>query len=523
MNHITASYKSLSHTNPAYVCRHRADDPTGIDFPLFEGVTCVPPSDARPDANCTLGGYPSYVVNVTSVTQIQLAVNFARNRNLRLIVKSKGHDFNAKSTGAGALSIWTHHLNDIQHIPSYTSGGNSGPALKIGAGVKTLQVYEAADALNLHVVGGIARTVGLGGGYIAGGGHSPLSSQYGMAADQVLALEVVLPNGTFVSVNENTNPDLFWALRGGGGSTYGIVTSLVIRAYPKLPVSTLTYSFSTSASVSNATFWSGIDAFFATFPSYADAGMYTYYTISCTNTTTCSLAVNPLWANNMTSAQLEAFNAPFFAALAALGIGVQNPVYSAYDGVLSALETTFPASTEVVGTWTYHTGSRLFPRANWADAAALAAQTAAVRAAVLAAGMTIGYNVRAAPNPSVSQDNAVNPAWRETLCHAMLGAVWAADAAPSDVAAANRRLTEQLQIWRDVSPGAGAYMSEADVNEPGFQHSFYGDNYEKLYALKQEVDPWGLLYAPTAVGSEDWYVTGQIEYYPTQNGRLCPK
>lgn len=157
LNHITASYKSLSHTNPAYVCRHRADDPTGIDFPLFEGVTCVPPSDARPDANCTLGGYPSYVVNVTSVTQIQLAANFARNRNLRLIVKSKGHDFNAKSTGAGALSIWTHHLNDIQHIPSYTSGGNSGPALKIGAGVKTLQVYEAADALNLHVVGGIAR------------------------------------------------------------------------------------------------------------------------------------------------------------------------------------------------------------------------------------------------------------------------------------------------------------------------------------------------------------------------------
>lgn len=281
----------------------------------------------------------------------------------------------------------------------------------------------------------------------------------------------------------------------------------MIRAYPKLPVSTLTYSFSTSASVSNATFWSGIDAFFATFPSYADAGMYTYYTISCTNTTTCSLAVNPLWANNMTSAQLEAFHAPFFAALTALGIGVQNPVYSVYDGVLSALETTFPASTEVVGTWTYHTGSRLFPRANWAGAA----------------GMTIGYNVRAAPNPSVSQDNAVNAAWREALCHAMLGAVWAADAAPAGVAAANRRLTEQLQIWRDVSPGAGAYMSEADVNEPGFQHSFYGDNYERLYALKQEVDPWGLLYAPTAVGSEDWYVTGQIEYYPTQNGRLCPK
>ncbi|GME51418.1 hypothetical protein ZTR_07060 [Neofusicoccum parvum] len=501
----------------------QADNPADIDFPLFEGLTCVPPSLGRPATNCTLGGYPSYVVNVTSVAQIQLAVNFARNLNLRLSIKNKGHDFNAKNTGAGALSIWTHHLNDIRYIPTYTIGANSGPAFKIGSGVTAVQVYEAADALGLHVVGGIARTVGLGGGYIAGGGHSPLSSQYGMAADQVLALEVVLPNGEFVSVDENHSPDLFWALRGGGGSTYGIVTSLVIRAYPKLPVSTLTYSFSTSVSVSNTTFWNGIDAFFATFPSYADAGMYTYYTLSCTNITACSLTVNPLWANNMTSIQLQTFNAPFFTQLNSLGISVESPVYSDYSGVLPAFEATFPASTEIVGTWTYHTGSRLFPRTNWANASALAAQTAAIRTAVLSADMTIGYNIRAAANAAVSQDNAVNPAWRATLCHALLGAAWSADATPTAIAAASRRLTAQLQGWRDASPGAGAYMSEADVNEPRFQQAFYGANYARLRALKREVDPWGLLYAPTAVGSEDWYVEGQVEFYPTQNGRLCPR
>ncbi|KAH7060667.1 hypothetical protein B0J12DRAFT_340423 [Macrophomina phaseolina] len=501
----------------------QAESPTDIDWPLFEGVTCLPPSNAPKGANCTLGGYPSYIVNVTSVANIQLAVNYARNRNLRLTVKNKGHDFNAKNTGAGALSVWTHHLNDIRYIPSYTSGGHSGPALKIGSGVQALQVYEFADNLDLHVVAGIARTVGLGGGYIAGGGHSPLSSKYGMAADQVLALEVVLPDGTFVSVDENNNPDLFWALRGGGGSTYGIVTSLIIRVYPKAPVSTLTYSFSTGANVSSSAFWSGIDVFFATYPTYADAGMYTYYTISCANATTCTLAVNPLWATNTTCAQLRAFTGPYFAQLATLGISVDNATYTTYPSLLPAFLATFPASTEVVGSWTYHTGSRLFPRSNWANASTLSAQTSAIRAAVLSTGMMVGYNVRAAANPSVDQRNAVNPAWRATLCHAMLGASWGTDATPGDVADAIERLTEALQPWRDVSPGAGAYMSEADIKEPDWQQAFYGANYARVYALKQRYDPWGLFYAPTAVGSEDWYVTGQLEWYPTQNGRLCSK
>lgn len=78
---------------------------------------------------------------------------------MRLVVKNSGHDFNAKSTGAGALSIWTHFLNDVEYLGSnYTSGsGSSGHAFKVGAGVSIEQIYEAADAQGLMVVGGIAR------------------------------------------------------------------------------------------------------------------------------------------------------------------------------------------------------------------------------------------------------------------------------------------------------------------------------------------------------------------------------
>lgn len=103
---------------------------------------------------CTTGGYPVYTVNVTNVAQIQLAVNFARERNIRLVIKNTGHDFGAKSTGHGALSIWTHHLKDAQFYESFDTPQYSGPAFRFGAGI---QVYDANGLAKQHgvtVVGG---------------------------------------------------------------------------------------------------------------------------------------------------------------------------------------------------------------------------------------------------------------------------------------------------------------------------------------------------------------------------------
>ncbi|KAI4866571.1 FAD-binding domain-containing protein [Hypoxylon rubiginosum] len=503
---------------------YQLSQPLGIQYYVFEGVSCLPPSLTRTNATCTLGGMPSYVVKATNVAQVQLAVNFARNLNLRLIVKNKGHDFKAKSSGAGALSVWTNAFSSIQYLGStYTHGpsGYKGPAFKIGSGVQALSLYQAADKLGLHIVGGNTRTVGIGGGYIAGGGHSPLMSMYGMAADQVLSMEVVLPNGRFVSVDEKTYPDLFFALRGGGGSTWGIVTSLVIRAYPKKPVSTLTYSFGIGGDISKEAFWKGIDAVFAKFPEYADKGMYSYWSIACFGD--CSFAMTPQWGNDMDSAALGTLSTPLFNELAALGINVTDAVYTNYDGVISAIDGTWSAESEQGGVWNFNTASRLFPRSNWEDPTKLAAQTAALRTSVEAAGMILGYNVKAADNPSLNQTNAVNPAWRQTLLHALLGVTWSQEATPGDIAAANKNLVKMMQSWRDASPGAGAYLNEADINEPDWQQAFYGSNYAYLYQLKQKYDPWGLMWAPTAVGSEDWYITGQVDYYPTQNGKLCPK
>jgi FAD/FMN-containing dehydrogenase len=138
------------------------EDPTSMMSPLFEGLTCLPPSLADATVgqgvNCTIGGYPSYVINASDVRDVQLGVNFARNTGIRLVVKNTGHDFSGKSGGAGSLSIWTHHFKDIEYLPNFNDGlGYVGPAFKAGSGVQAWEIYEAASAKGLVVVGGEGR------------------------------------------------------------------------------------------------------------------------------------------------------------------------------------------------------------------------------------------------------------------------------------------------------------------------------------------------------------------------------
>jgi len=107
--------------------------------------------------HCTIGSYPTLSVNVSTVAQIQLAINLARNLNIRLVIKNTGHDFGAKSTGAGALSLWTHNLKDTRFYKEYEEGSYKGPAFKMGAGVQIFEAYKAARKENVTIVGGEGR------------------------------------------------------------------------------------------------------------------------------------------------------------------------------------------------------------------------------------------------------------------------------------------------------------------------------------------------------------------------------
>jgi hypothetical protein len=138
-------------TNPLF---HHAD-PTSNMWPIFQGRTCMPTNDSS-TRTCTLGGYPEYAVKVSNVAQIQLAINFARAANLRLVIKNTGHCYLGKSTGAGALSLWMHNMNKIDFLPNYKGPGYSGPALKLAAGVTVREVYEAADKNGVTVLGAVS-------------------------------------------------------------------------------------------------------------------------------------------------------------------------------------------------------------------------------------------------------------------------------------------------------------------------------------------------------------------------------
>lgn len=502
--------------NDSYI---HTDDPTSINAILFQGTTCVP-SVVNPLAtHCALGSYPPLSINVSTVAQIQLAVNLARNLNIRLVIKNTGHDFGAKSTGAGSLSLWTHNLKNIRFYTNYREGSYKGPAFKLGAGVQVFEAYKAARQANVTIVGGEGRTVGITGGYILGGGHSPLSSIYGMGSDQVLSMEVVTADGKFLTASETSHPDLFWALRGGGGSTFGVVMSMVIKAFPRIPVTTMTFSLSTGGEILPDQFWQILRAYFDDFIKYTDAGMYSYFNLGSFGGN-YAWTMQPWFAPNLTKVQFEEITAPFWNTVRVIGVDLK-PVYEEYDDFYEAWDASFPL--EPWGSNLQRSGGRLFPRENWEDPNKLSETFEAIRYVVDSGGVVIGFNIAANPKGGYP-DSAVNPAWRKTLLHAIDFVTWSQDTYPELIQIWSSTLTfEWGSLWRSVSPGAGAYMSESDYIEPDFQHSFWGDKYERLYKLKKQLDPWDVFYAQNAVGSEDFEMSDYVFGLPSQNSRLCRK
>jgi hypothetical protein len=210
-----------------------SDNPISTDWTNRANYSC--PLDAN--APCTGDAYPVYVVNASNANLVQLGVNFAVQHNLRLNIKSTGHDFlgryfirfmisvidliliNHRSTQPKSLSIWTHYMRSMTwHGNSFSPTGCSGvtlnvPAVTVGSGTQIGNLYSAAADRGLMIVGPASATVSVGG-YLTGGGHSTLSPLYGLGADNVIEMQVVTANGTLLIANECTNEDLFWAIRG---------------------------------------------------------------------------------------------------------------------------------------------------------------------------------------------------------------------------------------------------------------------------------------------------------------------
>ncbi|PQE23176.1 FAD binding domain-containing protein [Rutstroemia sp. NJR-2017a BVV2] len=130
----------------------------------------------------------------------------------------------------------------MSSILDYKSPAYTGKAMKIGAGVQASEAQATANAEGCVVVEGDGPTVGIAGGYTQGGGTSPLASKFGLAADQVLEWEVVTGTGELLTATPSQHSDLYWALSGGGGGTYGVVLSMTVKLHRNMPTAGATLS-----------------------------------------------------------------------------------------------------------------------------------------------------------------------------------------------------------------------------------------------------------------------------------------
>ena len=192
---------------------------------------------------------PLYSVDAKNHTDIIHAFQYAKDNDLYVSVKTTGHSYTGSSTEEGSLLVWMHNYE--KDLTIHESYKNSCPAshekyvehdvISIGGGAVWDDVIEAVKD-NYHVVTGGGRTVSAIGGWLQGGGLSFSSRKYGIGVDQAVDFEVVLTNGTVVTADACTNSDLYFALRGGGGGTYGVVTKVHYKVYPKTAITVVQYS-----------------------------------------------------------------------------------------------------------------------------------------------------------------------------------------------------------------------------------------------------------------------------------------
>lgn len=110
-------------------------DPSSVQAPFFANQSCDPFTAAT--IPCTYGNYVRYAVNVSNENDVIAAIAFAKENNIRFVIRNTGHDYLGRSTGAGSLSVWTHHLKDIEFL-DWNDDDYVGKAVKVGAGVQGL-------------------------------------------------------------------------------------------------------------------------------------------------------------------------------------------------------------------------------------------------------------------------------------------------------------------------------------------------------------------------------------------------
>ncbi|KAI6144190.1 hypothetical protein BKA82DRAFT_4175292, partial [Pisolithus tinctorius] len=356
------------------------------------------------------------------------------------------HDYLGRSTGRGAFVVWTHKMKNITYDAEFAPEGapanETYQAMTVGSGVQWHEAYDVANQNGRMMVGAQDPdgSVGAGGGWFQGGGHSSLSPSYGLG--RMLQVSTMWFNSQWSRplvpispVNNYQYSDLFWALRGGGGGTYGIVTSVTYRTYQQLPV----VLYFMQANVTNATVMKELIGGMLTPPTQSDGR---------------------LAANASTQPLTDYW----------LSLGVQGPFDTCTIG---------EDGTNMMVT------SRLLSRDiltnQYADVAEILSDCQGE--VNMVAGGKRGETPSSKP-----------------VC----GVFWAEGATAEEISGQIDQLKVWIKDMYALTPQAGAYFNEASLFEIDWQYTFFGSHYGKLKEIKDKYDPYRLFVVAEGVGSEEW-------------------
>ncbi|MEU5433504.1 FAD-binding oxidoreductase [Streptomyces sp. NPDC020719] len=178
--------------------------------------------DARQVFNAMIDRRPAVIAQCASDADVATAVRFGRELDLKIAVRGGGHSVAGQAVNDNGLVIDLRRMRDVTVHPA-------AHAVRIQGGATMSELDHATQEYGLATTGGRASTTGVGG-FVLGGGTGWLDRPFGLAVDNLLGVELVTADGTAVTASAEENPELFWALHGGGGN-FGVATSITLRLH----------------------------------------------------------------------------------------------------------------------------------------------------------------------------------------------------------------------------------------------------------------------------------------------------
>ncbi len=481
-----------------------------------------------------------YAVAAESAQDIAAGVNFAREHNLRLVVKGGGHSYQGTSCAPDSLLIWTRHLNDIALHQDFVPQGCAGkvaaqPAVTMGAGVIWIHAYDAVTTkAGQYVQGGGCTTVGVAG-LVQSGGFGSFSKHYGTAAAGLLEAEVVTADGKIRIANTCTNPDLFWALKGGGGGSFGVISKVTVR------VRELPEFFGAAHLDIKAQSHDAYRRLVRQFVAFYNEQLFNDHWGEQAHIQSNNILQIRMAHQGFDTQQVKAIWQPFLDWVARFPNDysqLENPILASLpardlwnvDFMQKVAPGVFtqdprPGSSANDVWWTGdggQAGQVLYGyESQWLPASLLesGSQDALANALFECSrhwDVELHFNKGLAGAPAdaiaAARDTATNPAVLDGFALAIIagGTNRAIPGVPGhepDYRAARgdaAQMHAAMSELRNVAPTPASYVSESNYFQQKWQQSFWGTNYPRLQAVKAKYDPAGLFFVHHGVGSEDW-------------------